>query len=99
MVHGTIGDNRASALGRILALVYLATIGVIVVVVFAILAWLWFVIDILSNLFLNRPLQSGRVILATPLRHHIKLFKYGIFGEEFPGYNPWSTENTPTATA
>ena len=94
-----IGENRTSALGRVLALLYLGTVGAIVAVVFALLASVWFIIDILSNIILNRPLQSGRLVLATPLRHHIKLFKYGIFGEEFPGFNPWSTENTPTATA
>ena len=93
-----IGEHRVRAVGRLITLVYLATIGALVGGVFALLAIIWLVFDLLAHIILGRPIQSGRLILATPLRHHIKLGKYAIFGDDFPGYNPWATANTPQAS-
>lgn len=90
-----MAGERGTAVGRIIALIYLGTIGIFVVTIFALLAAIWWIFDILSQIVRGEQIEMGRVILATPLRHHLKLVKYGAFGEEFPGFNPWDSRNTP----
>lgn len=88
-----IGENRASALGRIGVAAYLATVGSVVISVFAMLALVFGVGDILSQGIRDKPLMFGRTVGSAPLRHHIHLGKYTLFGEEFPGMLP-SSEHT-----
>lgn len=89
MPRDTIGNTRTNALGRLGVLVYLATIGgAVVVPVFILLAAIHFVVDWLSSFVLDRRSNLGRTVGTAPLRHHIKLFKYSVFGEEWPGYVP-----------
>ena len=89
MPSDRIGRSRTSRLGRLLGLLYFATIGAVIVVpIFAILAGIFLVIDLVVGFVVNRPVQFGRTIGTAPLRHHFKLAKWVFWGEDYPGAIP-----------
>lgn len=92
-------EGRASALGRIGVAAYLATIGAFVVSIFATIALVFGAADVLSVGFRGKPLMAGRTVGSAPLRHHIHLGKYALFGEEFPGVIPTSEHTGEPAGA
>lgn len=88
-----MGSKRKQALGRLVAGIYLGTLGAFIVIpVVGILAGIFWIIDWLKSLLLDEPLMSGQVYLASPLVWHYELSKFFLFGEEFPGYNPIDSE-------
>lgn len=92
-------SGRTSALGRIAVFLYLATIGSIVFSVFALIAAVFAVLDVLSVGIRGEPLMTGRTVGSAPLRHHIHLGKYSLFGEEYPGIVPTSEHTGEPAGA
>lgn len=86
-------EGRASAAGRLGVGAYLFTIGSVVIGVFGTIAVIFGAADIVSVGVRKKPLMRGRTVGSAPLRHHIHLGKYALFGEEFPGILP-SSEHT-----
>ena len=93
MTGYNMDEGRPSALGRVGVAAYLATIGSVVMGVFGFIAVVFGAADVLSVGVRGKPLMRGRTVGSAPLRHHIHLGKYALFGEEFPGVIP-SSEHT-----
>jgi len=92
--------ERKKAIGRLIAVLYLATLGAFVVIPIAtLLAGIFWLIDWLKSLILGSPLMRGNRILLAPFVYHWELTTFVVWGDSFPGYNPWASEFAPSSSA
>lgn len=86
--RNTIGQNRTWILGRALAGVYFLTIGMVLLSLGLLIAVVFAVIEGVFTAITNRPLNMGRSWAQALAMHQIRLGKYTLGMESYPGLIP-----------